>query len=359
MTQGMSTGEIEAYRNEMNHMHVTRLAAGGWFSRALAVAARLGIADLTADQALSDEEIADKTDSDLKVLRRLMQMLTFWGVFERDEEGRYLLTEKFAPLRADHPWSMRNYSILMAETYDDAFGAMFETVQTGKSGFRAAFGMSLYEYLELEENADTAGIFDRAMAELSRPAAAVLARHRDFSDVKTVVDVGGGGAGMVSGLVAAHPHLNGICADRASVCERGARELAESRGPEVSSRVSFQPSDIFESVPDGGDLYLLKNVLHDWTFDSCLRILTSVREAMSRTAEANGTTPRLLVLEPMIEKDSDAVRAMFQLVVCEEGMLGQGKEDMLELLKAAEFTVTSTETVMSGHTIFECVIPDA
>jgi hypothetical protein len=79
---------------------------------------------------------------------------------------------------------MRNYCILMAETYDDAFGALFDTVQTGSSGFRTIFGMPLYQYLE--KNPDDAGIFDRAMVELSRPVAAALARQRDFSTVTTV-----------------------------------------------------------------------------------------------------------------------------------------------------------------------------
>ncbi|MGY1434181.1 methyltransferase [Streptomyces reniochalinae] len=359
MSQETSADFTKAYREEMNHMHVTRLVGSGWFSRALAAAARLGIADLVADQPLSDDEIADKTDSDPRVMRRLMQMLTFWGVFVRDEAGRYVLSENFAPLRDDHPWSMRNYCILMAETYDDAFGGILETVRTGKSGFRAVFGTSLYEWLEREENAETAAIFDRAMAELSRPVAAVLARQRDFSDVRTVVDVGGGGAGMVSGLVAAHPHLKGVCADRASVCERGPAQLEKTLNADVAARVSFQPTDIFESVPDGGDLYLLKNVLHDWTPKSGLRILTAIHAAMRRTAEAEGKSPRLLVMEPLVEQDADAVRGMFQLVVCEEGTLGLDQDGIREIIAAAGFEVTATDRLMSNHTVLECALADA
>ncbi len=358
MTQGTSADFTEAYRDEMNHMHVTRLAGSGWFSRALGVAVRLGLADLTAQESLSAEEIAGKTGSDLRVLRQLLRMLTFWGVFERNETGEYRLTEKFAPLREDHPFSMRNYSILMSELYDDAFAGMLETVQTGGSGFRSVFGMSLYEYLEREENAEIAAIFDKAMAELSRPVSAVLARQHDFSNVGTVVDVGGGGAGLVAGLAAAHPHLKGICADRASVCERGEKELATSHGSEVGTRVSFEPADIFEEVPSGGDLYILKNVLHDWTFESGLRILKSIHAAMRRTAKANGTTPRLLVLEPLIEKDSDAVRAMFQLVVCEEGTIGFDQPGLHKLITEAGFTVASVDRMMSNHTVFECTLGD-
>ncbi|MEV4826368.1 methyltransferase [Micromonospora sp. NPDC049274] len=349
MTQGTATGLDEAYRSEMNHMHVTRLAGSGWFSRALAVAARLGIADLVTEQPMTAEEIAARTGSEPQVMRRLLQMLKVWAVFERDEEGRYSLTEKFAPLREDHPFSMRNYCILMAETYDDAFAGLGETLRTGGSGFRAVFGVSLYEWLERAENAETAAIFDRAMAELSRPVAALLARQRDFSEVRTVVDVGGGGAGMVAGLVAAHPHLHGVCADRASVCERGPQQLAKVRGEDVSARVSFQPADIFTEVPTGGDLYLLKNVLHDWTFDSGVRILTSIAEAMRRT----GAASRLLVLEPLVETDFDAVRAMFQRVVCEEGT-GFTRADLEKMIEAAGLTVVSVDQLVSNHTVFEC-----
>ena len=320
----------EAYLNEMQ---VAQLAASGCFSRALAVAAGLGIADITNGNYMSHGDIAERTESDPELLLRLMQTLTLCGVFERDEKGNFGVTEKFAPLRSDHSQSMRKICILMADTYNDAFGALFDTVQTGKAGFCQVFGASLYEYLE--NNPDAERIFDNAMAELSRPAAAALVNRYDFSSVNKVLDIGGGGGAMLVGILADNPHLEGLCVDRPSVCERASAKLRASADHQLAESITFQPANIFEKVPEGGDRYLLKNVLHDWPLDMCVRILTAVGRAMRRTAEARDSSlpqPRLLVMEPLIEQDSDAARALFQAVVCEEGTRGFEEPDMYKLL---------------------------
>ena len=48
----------------------------------------------------------------------------------------------------------------------------------------------------------------------------------------------------------------------------------------------------FETVPQGGDLYVLSNVLADWDDERALQLLDNCREAM-------GSHARLLVIEPM------------------------------------------------------------
>jgi len=37
---------------------------------------------------------------------------------------------------------------------------------------------------------------------------------------------------------------------------------------------------MFESVPDGGDIYLLKSILHDWDDAECVQILRNCRRAI-------------------------------------------------------------------------------
>jgi hypothetical protein len=55
------------------------------------------------------------------------------------------------------------------------------------------------------------------------------------------------------------------------------------------------PGDFFESVPEGGDIYALSQILHDWNDESCLRILANCRKAM-----AGGT--RLLIIERVLDE---------------------------------------------------------
>lgn len=342
----------------MTEMPVLQLAAGGCFSRAPAVAARLGIADVMDGTGMSAGDISERTGCDPDVLSRLLQTLALCGVFTRDENGHFSLTEQFAPLRTDHPQSVRNFCILIAETYGDAFGALLDTVRTGDSGFHRVLGTPLYEFLE--SNPETGQLSDAAMVELARPMAASLAHRYDFSAVRTVIDVGGGDGTMLAGILARHPHLRGVCVDRPSVCARAGATLRASADDRIADRIAFRPADIFDEVPDGGDRYLLKNVLHDWPEDACVRILAAVGRAMRRTSQTGAPRldqPRLLVVEPLLDQESDAAHALFQTVMCGKGAGAGGFEEqqLRVLLERADFTLLSVEPLAGDHHLFECV----
>lgn len=339
-----------------NQMEIARLAAAGCFSRALGTAARLGIADIMDGGHLPHHVLAERTGSDPDVVLRLMQVLALAGVVERDEDGAFAMTEPFVALRSDHPQSLRNFCVLMAETYDDAFGALTHTVRTGESGFRQVFGVPLYEYLEAEP--ETGRIFDGAMAELARPVVAALVRRHDFSTVHQVVDVGGGDGTTLAGILAGHQHLAGVCVDRPSVCARAGDTSRACADHRIGERITFHPTDIFEEVPEGGDRYLLKNVLHDWSPEMCERLLTTIGRAMRRTAEARDpglAPPRLLVVEPLLDQESDAAHVLFQMVMCGKDTGGFGESDVRRLLRRSGFEPVLVERLSGEHHLFECV----
>jgi C-methyltransferase len=331
-------------------MEILKLAISGWFARALAVAARLGIADILDGGALSGAEIARRTHSDPDMMYRLLQMLTVPGVVEQDGDGDFRLGEQYTALRNEHPFSQRHFAILAAELYDDAFVGLLHTVQTGKSGFRHVFDSSLYEYLE--SNPEVADLFDKGMVDLARPVAAELVLRHDFAGATTVVDVGGGNGGLLPGILAHHSHLRGVVVDRASVCARGKESLRRFASPKVLDRISFQPADFFAEVPAGGDRYILKNVLHDWTYDNCVRILRVVRDAMTRATSPQ--PPRLLVVELLVEAGVDGWPAIIQTLICDEGMRGLDDAGLRRALDEAGFTVHSVDPLPTGHKVLDC-----
>ncbi|MFJ2213077.1 methyltransferase [Streptomyces sp. NPDC101062] len=352
----MSDGRIDHEEAPGDARRLMEIAAGGCASRVLAVAARLRIADVLEGGFLPADEIAERTGADRDVLPLLLQVLVTCGIFERDRHGAFGLAPGSAALRSGHPGSLRNFVILLAETYDDAFGGLLETARTGRSGFERVFGVPLYEYLGRTPEAE--GVFDAAMAELAVPAAAALVERFDFSGVRRVVDVGGGDGTMIMSILAGNPHLEGVCVDRPSVCERADARLAATAGHPLAGRLRFHPSDIFQEVSEGGDLYLLKNVLHDWSHEGGVRILTAVRRAMTRTARTHAPgvpRPRLIVMEPLLETETDAAHSLFQTVICGKETRSFGHHDDLRaLLSAADFGVLSVERLASGHHAFEC-----
>ncbi|MGH3897712.1 MAG: methyltransferase [Pseudonocardiaceae bacterium] len=58
----------------------------------------------------------------------------------------------------------------------------------------------------------------------------------------------------------------------------------EISGAEVVDRCKVVGGDFFDSVPGGGDAYLLSNVIHNWDDHHAVQILGRCRAAMTDTA---------------------------------------------------------------------------
>ena len=77
----------------------------------------------------------------------------------------------------------------------------------------------------------------------------------------TVVDVGGGQGRLLAALLAATPQMRGVVVDRPEVLA-AAEPVLTAVG--VSDRCELAAADFFETVPEGGDVYVLAQILHDW-----------------------------------------------------------------------------------------------
>jgi hypothetical protein len=113
----------------------------------------------------------------------------------------------------------------------------------------------------------------------------------DLWDVSTIVDVGGGRGGMLVSLLADEPDISAVVADLPHVVADADMAFAAAG---LSDRARGVAADFFDSVPTGGDAYVISNVLHDWSDDDCVRILRTVREAVRPSA-------RLWIVEMVLD----------------------------------------------------------
>jgi hypothetical protein len=81
---------------------------------------------------------------------------------------------------------------------------------------------------------------------------------------------------LVAAIVAATPGTSGVLYDLPQVVE-GAPELLKRYG--VAERVRVEGGSFFDGVPEGGDAYVMKNVIHDWPDAEAVTILKNVRSA--------------------------------------------------------------------------------
>ena len=241
------------------------------------VAAKLGIADLLAARPRPVEELAAAAGAEPQALYRLLRGLASLGIFAVDAAGEVVLTPQAELLRSDVQGSLRDVALLYGEDWVwQAYGNMTHSVRTGAPAFTKTHGQPLYGYLHAHPRA--AARFNAAMTGFSSHETAAILEAYDFSDVRSVVDIGGGHGALLAALLRAHPRMTGTLFDLPSVLAGAASVLGEMG---IAERVRTVAGDFFDEAPAGADLYVMKSVLHNWDDADAQRILTTCRAAMA------------------------------------------------------------------------------
>jgi hypothetical protein len=266
-------------------------------SRCVYAVAELGIADLLAGGPVSCAELARATRAHEPSLYRVLRVLAGLGVFQEHDGRSFGLTVVGERLRSDAAVGMRSWAIFLEALGGvRPFGHILDTVTTGKPGFDTEFGMGIFEYVS--QNPEAAAIFDAAMSERTAAYAPSVAQTYDFSEVRTVVDVGGGRGTLLVEILRRHAHLRGVLFETPTVA---ARAEAVHSAADLAERCEVVAGDFFDRVPDGADCYVLANVLHDWDDARSIELLGNCRRAMTDSG-------RVLVVERLIPEDgSDPV----------------------------------------------------
>ena len=322
---------------------LARMMSGYAVSQLIYVAAKLGIPELLKDGPLSIDKLAAPTGTHQQSLLRVMRGLAAAGLFNESSGQTFELTPLGQFLRTDVPDSLAPMALFTHDSYA-AWGDLLHAVQTGEPAFNHVFGMDRYQYLE--QHPDAAVRFNAAMALLSSQLRRAVVATYDFSPFKTAVDVGGGQGGLLIEMLRANPALRGILFDTAAV----AQAVTEAGLPE---RCEVVAGNFFESVPRGGDVYLLSHVIHNWDDDDSTRVLANCHKAMAH----DGT---LLIIEMIMPDGSGPYFANYPLAMTDLQMfvMTGGRErteaEFRALLNAAGFELKRVIRTPALESIIEC-----
>lgn len=262
---------------------------GAWVAQAVAAAAALGVADALADGPLEVAVLAERVGADRDALDRLMRALTGRGIFRRHRGGRYGLTPLGDTLRADAPASMRGAALFLGSVeHREHWSHLDQAIRTGQPVVPSLRGKEFFDYLRDEP--DLAEIVNDAMTSSSQMAVRPVVAGYDFSGFRAIVDVGGGHGALLAAILSVTPAACGVLFDLPDVVAGAAAQL-ERTG--VASRVSVVGGSFFDTAPSGGDVYLLKHIVHDWDDEQAVQILRNV-------AAAGGVQATVLVIEFVI-----------------------------------------------------------
>src|SRR3954464_9114194 len=276
-------------------VNVLELLTGAWTAQALYVAVKLGIPDSLAKGPLSADEVARRANADPGAVYRLMRALASRGVLSHRRDNTFKLTSIGKALRAGTPGSVRDFALFIGHPlrWED-WGNLLYSVQTGKPSVDKLRGMPFFEYVDTD--ADLAEAFNNAMTAGSEFAIyAVLAAY-DFGAYRKIIDVGGGHGRLLSMILAKANAARGVLYDLPTVVDGAGPELAKAG---ISARCEVVGGSFFDSVPEGGDAYLMKAILHDWDDDDALKILGNIRSAIAPGG-------KLILLESVLPERSSS-----------------------------------------------------
>lgn len=349
-------------------LRMFKLIYGNWQTCVTYAFAELAIADLLHPEPRTTTQLAEATGTEPRALRRFLRCAATIGLIATvPEEGvsgegvaadpTYTLTPFGALLRSDHPMSQRAAARLNGAPYRyQPWGQLIEVLRTGSAeGVSPSAETGTLDYLA--DKPDLLEVFHRAMTDLSAGQNEPVARAYDFSPFEHVIDVGGGEGSFLEAVLAAHPHLRGTLFDLPG--DHGETDDGDTHdGARGWQRRS---GDFFTAVPADGDVYTMKNVIHNWPESKALALLESVRRAMESTAESPcpPSEKRLLVIEHLISEDDEFSVAKWLdlnfmvLVDGAERTLGEYRE----LAGKAGFELLRALPTAAGRHVIELALP--
>ena len=315
------------------------LIGGFWVARSIYLAAQLGVADLFDDQPKTVTQLAAATNTDPRSLYRLLRALGSVGIFTEVSDQAFALTPLGATLKSDSPGSMRYAALAqMGDDHSLGWNNGLHSLQTGEVAFDAAAGMPLWAYYA--QHPELGQVFSQSMTSMGSAIAQAVAASYDFSGFNTIVDVGGAQGSLISTIMRANPHLKGILFDLPEIISN----------IQVDQKIQPVAGNFFESVPTGGDAYLMRWIIHDWNDEKSSIILKNCHQAMPNDG-------KLLLIESILPPGNEPSPAKFidMIMLLMTGGRERTEEEYRALLRSNGFELTRVIPTPSLLSIIEAV----
>jgi hypothetical protein len=296
-------------------------------THAIGTIAELGVADLLAQRPQTAEEMAAQLNVDADALHRVLRAGAVEGFVTMDRRGRFKLARLGEPLRTDSPHSMRDWARYMASpATTEAWADLTESVRTGESAFPRVHGMSVWDWFAKHPEEERA--FAGGMRRITEEVAPAIVAGYDWPRGGVVCDVAGGVGTLLAAILRDRPDLRGVLVDGPGVLAEADAWLSSAG---LRDRVDLTEGNIFERVDAQADVYLLKDVLHDWDDGACTRILSTVRATMPAGA-------RLVLVEDLQERNEPSPTASLtdlQMLTQCDGGRQRSADELKRLLEGA------------------------
>jgi len=317
-----------------------------WLAKGLVSALELNIAEHISQGKNTLSQLVEVTKTNPDALFRLMRMLCAHHIFKLLKNGTYALTP-YSRVLLEGKDSVK-YMLLshLNKIHFDLFSEMDYTLKTGDNAAQKLFQKDIFS--QIQETPAQQELFIKGMGDTSELLAPVLLASYNFAPYSHIIDIGGGHGSLLCHILTRNNGLKATLFDSKYVI-KSAMEQIESYG--LKNRIDIREGNFFQAIPEGGNLYILKNILHDWDDEHCIVILDNIFKVMSAGS-------KLLVIECIIKNDNRySYGKMLDILM----LLGtqNGRERTLEeyrnIFEKSGLVINKVIPTVSPFSLIECV----
>mgnify|MGYP000598567232 CR=1 FL=1 len=282
------------------------------------------------------EDLARRIGAPPDKLRRVVNYLAAHGLLAVGADGTVSATP--------HTASMRRYAAALKINIVRTIAGshLLDGLQQGVTPFEAAYGRSVFAHLAAEP--ELGAVFADYMGFMTDRVLAFLHADHPFAPFETAVDVGGSFGALLLSVLEHYPGTRGILFDLPNVLAQAEPRI---RASQFSDRVALVAGDFFETAPPA-DLYLIKQILHDWEDADCVRILAAIRKSIAPGG-------RIAVIDHLLEEPptpGEALSTDIGMMIWSPGR-ERTQKDFEALFADSGFRLGRVTPNPNGHSVIE------
>lgn len=266
--------------NTVNPSKIMQIGMGFWASKTLLTAVNMELFTHLAERQLSGEEIKNKLDLHDRSLYDFLDTLVALGFLKRTglKETAIYSNSEDADLFLDK--NKPTYIGGVLEMADNRLYPFWDDLEEGlKTGMPQnevkETGKNFFE--ELYENEERLREFIGAMGGAQMGNFIAFAKNFDFSNYKTLCDIGGAGGFLSAQVVMNNEHMNCISFDLPKVSPIATENLNKMG---INGSVTVKSGDFFNDEFPKADVITMGNILHDWGLEDKKILMKKAYDAL-------------------------------------------------------------------------------
>lgn len=323
---------------------IVEMVQSFYVSKAIGVAAELNIAEFLSTHDKNISELAVLTNTDEESLYRLMRMLASQGIF-KEKRNRVFSQNRLSKTMIDQTDSMRYMIMHLANPINwKLFNELNHVVNTGKNASEKILGMKIFEFLE--KNPANNKIYNTAMTNSSLMLSYAILSKYSFKKAECIVDIGGGEGTLLSMILIKNSSIKGILLDLPHVITNAEKNFKYYN---LLNRVKLISGSFYETIPEGGDIYLMKNIVHNLSDQQTIDILLKIKNILPPKG-------KILIIESVIShknRYSFAKLLDIQMMISQDGGKERSIEEYKQLIHQAGLNLNRIVRTVAPFSVIE------